>query len=322
MCADVYICSCYRIALSATFMPSNTISIKITCTGAWKEDVNLLQLVQLPLCSSDDFKRQKLCSTSRHIAAMHGAQKLPGASLRPLLPSSSCLGSSHPLDFCTFYFPEQTRSRSRCTTVNSGARTWGRSIQQCVFAVLSLLRQGDGLPHQCHGMTARGKTGGWKRDLAFQFHFSFCTMWQRWSVTLQCHCFLHIIWMLIFQVTFFKEGETMEIPHSPETTFRKGKAKSFVFSRQLIHSLLHGFSAFWGKLLGLAVLLCLQLPCLMPSLSCAMTNFNPPTMVLGKGKQFLLPLAFSAGKNSQSKDGNAGLGWTALTLTAEWRESH
>lgn len=100
----------------------------------------------------------------------------------------------------------------------------------------------------------------------------------------------------------------MEIPHSPETTFRKGRAKSFVFSRQLIHSLLHYFSAFWDKLLGLAIPhLHLQLPFLLLSLSCAMTAFNLPTRVLGKGKQFLLHLAFPAGKRSQREAGNVGL---------------
>lgn len=61
------------------------------------------------------------------------------------LPSSSCLHSSHPLALCTFYSLKQTRSRSRCTTVSSGASTQSRRFQQGVFAVLSFLRQGDGV---------------------------------------------------------------------------------------------------------------------------------------------------------------------------------
>lgn len=77
----------------------------------------------------------------------------------------------------------------------------------------------------------------------------------------------------------------MEIAHSSETTFRK--AKSFVFSRQLTHRLLHYFSAFQSKLLGLEILhLCLHLPFLLPSLSYAMQIFNPSTIVLEKEKLF------------------------------------
>lgn len=90
---------------------------------------------------------------------------------------------------------------------------------------------------------------------------------------------------------------------------RKGKAKSFVFSRQLIQPL-----AFWGKLLGLAIPhLCLQLPFLLPRLSYGMTTLYPPPMALGKGKLFLLHLSFQARKRSQSEAGNES--WVTSTST-------
>lgn len=138
------ICSCYRTALSGMFMPNNAVSINIKCTEAKLHLEGGCQLTAVDAAASlQQFKRQKFCSISRRIAAMHGTQTFPGASLRPLLPSSSCLGSSHPLAFCAFYSPEQTRSRSRCTTVSSGASTRGRNIQQGVFAAFSFFRQGN-----------------------------------------------------------------------------------------------------------------------------------------------------------------------------------
>lgn len=65
------------------------------------------------------------------------------------------------------------------------------------------------------------KTEGWKRVLAFQFHFFFCTVWQRRSVTLQYHCSFHIIWMMLFKVTFLRKKKPMEISYSSETTFKE-----------------------------------------------------------------------------------------------------
>lgn len=120
-----------------------------------------LQLVQLCLYSSDGLKRKKsvaipglllLCMELRHFQEHH---------LR--LPSSSCLSSSHA--FSTFYPPEQTRSRSRCTTVSSGASTRSRRFQQGVFAVLSFLRQSSGVMASCTNAIALLKVLGENRGL-------------------------------------------------------------------------------------------------------------------------------------------------------------
>lgn len=178
LCAGICICSCYRIALSGTFMPGNAISINITCTEAKLYLEGGCQLTAVGAAASLQqwwIQRQKFRSISRRIAVTPGAQTLPGASLRPLLPSSSCFGSSHPLSFCAFYSPEQTRSRSRSTTVSSGASTWGRSIQQSVNTVLSFLRQGDGVMASCTNAMALlwllGENRGLKEGFCFSVPF-------------------------------------------------------------------------------------------------------------------------------------------------------
>lgn len=120
-----------------------------------------------------------LCMELRHFQEHH-----------LILPSSCCLSSSHPLAFCVFYPPEQTRSRSRCTTVSSGACTQSRRFQQGVFAVLSFLRQDNGVVASCTNAMALLELLGEKRELEEGSFFSvpFFPLHHvtKWSVTLQC----------------------------------------------------------------------------------------------------------------------------------------
>lgn len=127
--------------------------------------------MQLLLYEAMMNSKSKNCSISRCSAAMHGAQTLAGALLRCLLPSSSCLGSSHPLVCCAFYSPEQMTEAGAPLPVLMLAPKAEASDRAYLLLSLSsgrVMWSWPPAPMSWHCYDCWGETECWKKGLAFQ----------------------------------------------------------------------------------------------------------------------------------------------------------